>query len=178
MKIQCGRHPLPQSKTICSSIQLLQKKEQHLFQALQRCKYPTWALNRVKMRSQNPTKNQNRSNINKAGQNNNNNNKNAYMVVPHYQGLSESINRSCKKYGVQVLFKGELTMKNLFMAPKNKDHILKKVESYTDINVIGWSVIGGILVNQQEHLLRNSKNTKRLLPQYMTILTFQVILLV
>ena len=29
------------AKTICSSTQLLQKEEQHLFQALQRCKYPT-----------------------------------------------------------------------------------------------------------------------------------------
>ena len=45
------------AKTICSSTQLLQKEEEHLFQALKRCKYPTWALNRVKMRSQNPTKN-------------------------------------------------------------------------------------------------------------------------
>ena len=35
--------------TICSSPQLLQE-EQHLFQALRRCKHPTWALNRIKLR--------------------------------------------------------------------------------------------------------------------------------
>ena len=34
------------------------------------------------------------------------------MVAPYYQGLSESIKRSCKKYGVQVHFKGGLTIKN------------------------------------------------------------------
>ena len=45
--------------------------------------------------------------------------------VPYYQGLSESIKRSCKKYGVQVHFKGGLTINNLLMAPKDKDHILK-----------------------------------------------------
>ena len=48
------------------------------------------------------------------------------MVVLYYQGLSESIKRSCKKFGVQVHFKGGLTIRNLLMAPKDKDHILKK----------------------------------------------------
>ena len=48
------------------------------------------------------------------------------MVVPYYQGLSESIKRSCKKFGVQVHYKGGLTTKNLLMAPKDNNHILKK----------------------------------------------------
>ena len=52
--------------------------------------------------------------------------KNSYMVVPYYQGLNESIRRSFKKYGVQVHFKGGLTIRNLLMVPKDKDHILKK----------------------------------------------------
>ena len=63
--------------------------------------------------------------------------KNPYMVVPYYQGLSESIKRLCKTYWVQVHFKGGLTIRNLLMAPKDKDYILKKMESYTDIDVIG-----------------------------------------
>ena len=52
--------------------------------------------------------------------------KNSYMVVPYYQGLSESIRRSYKKNGVQVHFKGGPTIRNLLMAPKDKDHILQK----------------------------------------------------
>ena len=52
--------------------------------------------------------------------------KNSYLVVPYYKGISESIKRSCKKYGVQVHFKGGLAIRNLPMAPKDKDHILKK----------------------------------------------------
>ena len=111
------------AKPICSSPQLL--KEQHLFQTLKRCKYPRWALNRVKIKSQVPTKNKNRSNSNHAGQTNNKK-QNVYMVVPYYRGLSESIKRSCRKYGVQVHFKGGLTIKNILMAPKDKDPILKK----------------------------------------------------
>ena len=43
------------------------------------------------------------------------------MVVPYQQGLSERIKNTCKKYGVQVHFKGGQTIKGLLMAPKDKD---------------------------------------------------------
>ena len=33
------------AKTICSNQDILQEEEQHLFQALKKCKYPTWTLN-------------------------------------------------------------------------------------------------------------------------------------
>ena len=66
-----SHHPIPSkysavgtlyhwAKTICSSPQLLEEEEDHLFQALRRHKYPTWALNRVKIRSQAPAKNRNK----------------------------------------------------------------------------------------------------------------------
>ena len=48
------------------------------------------------------------------------------MVVPYHQGLSERIKRSCNKFGVQVIFKGGQTIKNLLMAPKDKDPITNK----------------------------------------------------
>ena len=37
--------------TVCSNPQLLQEEEEHLFNALKRCKYPTWAIKRARMRS-------------------------------------------------------------------------------------------------------------------------------
>ena len=46
-----------------------------------------------------------------------------------------------------------------------------KVESYRDINVTGWSVMKSTLENQQELLQRGSRNIRRLLPQYMAIIT-------
>ena len=49
-----------------------------------------------------------------------------YMVVPYYQGLSESVKRTCNKHGVQVYFRGGVTIKNLLMAPKDQDPMLKK----------------------------------------------------
>ena len=48
------------------------------------------------------------------------------IVVPYHQCLSESFTRTCKKYGIQVHCKGGHTIKNLLMAPKDKDHILNK----------------------------------------------------
>ena len=48
------------------------------------------------------------------------------MVVPYQQGLSERFKNTCQKYGVQVHFKGGQTIKDLLMAPKDKDPITNK----------------------------------------------------
>ena len=121
------------AKTICSSPIQLQKEEKHLFKSLRRCKSPTWALNRVRLKSQTPDLKKNKGNTNKLDPNNSRI-PNPHIVVPYHQGLSESFKRTCKKYGIQVHLKGGPTIKNLLMAPKDKE----KVESYIDINVTGW----------------------------------------
>ena len=54
--------------TVYSTPQLLQEEEEHLFNALTRCKYPTWAIKRTRMKSQNPNRNRTRRIQN--GQNN------------------------------------------------------------------------------------------------------------
>ena len=154
------------AKTICSNQEMLLKEEQHLFQALKKCKYPTWALNRAKLRCQNPSNNQKNKNKNEQ---NNKFRKNLYMVVPYYKGLSKIIKRSCNKFGVEVHFKGGITIKGLLMAPKDKDHILKKVESFINTLVIRWSVMRSTLGNQQGYLLKGSRNIKRLPPPYIII---------
>ena len=46
---------LHRAKTICSDPQLLKQEEDHLYKALSTCKYPTWALNRIRMKIRNPT---------------------------------------------------------------------------------------------------------------------------
>ena len=40
------------AKTICAGPKHLQDEEEHLYKTLKKCKYPTWALNRVKLRNQ------------------------------------------------------------------------------------------------------------------------------
>ena len=47
-------------------------------------------------------------------------------MIPYYQGISESMKKTCSEYGVQVYFKGGNTIKNLLMAPKDQDAIQKK----------------------------------------------------
>ena len=42
------------ARTICSNNQLLQQEEDHLSKALMNCNYPIWALNRVKVKMNNP----------------------------------------------------------------------------------------------------------------------------
>ena len=111
------------AETICSSPQLLQQEEEYLQKALQRCKYPTWALNRVKVKSKGSA-NKKRRDATKTGQNSNN--QKPYMVVPYYRGLSESLRKVCNRHGVQVYFKGGKTIKNHLVAPKDQDPILKK----------------------------------------------------
>ena len=74
------------AKTICSEPKQLQEEEEHLYKSLKRCKYPTWALNRVKMRSQTTLhkkkKNSRNTNVNQEQK--------THITVPYHQGLSES----------------------------------------------------------------------------------------
>ena len=48
------------------------------------------------------------------------------MVIPYYRSLRESLKKICSRHGVQVYCKGGNTIKNLLMAPKPKDPIMKK----------------------------------------------------
>ena len=64
--------------------------------------------------------------------NNNNSNKDnkplckSYITVPYNEGLSKSFKNICKWYGIQVHFKSGKTIKDELVAPKDKDHIIKK----------------------------------------------------
>ena len=58
--------------------------------------------------------------------NNNHPIRRTYITVPYIKGLGESVKNTCKKYGIQVFFKGGKTIKDLLMAPKDKDLITQK----------------------------------------------------
>ena len=111
---------LHRAKTICSDLQLLKQEEDHLYKALSICKYPAWALNRIKMKIRNPTIKKNNNNQNKSGTDTT---QKPYIIVPYQRGLSEIFKKTCNNHGVQVYFKGGTTIKNLLMAPKDQDPI-------------------------------------------------------
>ena len=59
------------AKTICFSPQLLQKKENQLCSTLTRCKYPTWALNKIRMKTKKLASNKDSNNNNNSSTNKN-----------------------------------------------------------------------------------------------------------
>ena len=111
---------LHRANNICSNQE--QKKEEvtHIEEALTNCKYPSWAIQRVKL------KNIQQQNKNNKRLNNNNINNRSSITVPYNQGLSESFKNIGRKYGIQVHFKSGRTLKDELVAPKDKDHITKK----------------------------------------------------
>ena len=107
------------ANTICSNTQLLNKEEKHLKNALKNCQYPTWAINKMQQKTNNPARKQ-------TNNRNSNITQRSCMVVPYYGGLSESIKNIGRKFGVQVHCKGGTTIKNLLMSPKDKYPIQKQ----------------------------------------------------
>ena len=104
------------AKTVCSTKQLL-TEEDHLYNALRRCKYPLWAWNRTNIKKKNNQRN---------NDSNNNNSKKSFIVVPYMKGLGETCKNICRKYGVEVYFRGGSTIRDLLVHPKDRDTILKK----------------------------------------------------
>ena len=49
------------------------------------------------------------------------------MVIPYTQDLAESIKNMCGKYGIETYFKGNTTIKQVLMKPKDQDPKGKKV---------------------------------------------------
>ena len=51
-----------------------------------------------------------------------------FVVIPYTQGMAESFKKICCKYGIQTYFKGNTTVKQILMKPKDKDPKDKKSE--------------------------------------------------
>ena len=118
------------AKDICSTKEQLEEEYTHIQKVLTSCKYPGLAVNRMKMETKAPVKPKNNNNNN----NNNNNkdtnskiiNRKGHITVPYMKGLSGSIKNTCKRYGIQVYFKGGKIIKDLLVAPKDNEHITQK----------------------------------------------------
>ena len=110
---------LHRAKDICSSKDLLKEEQAQIQRALSICKYPAWAINRMKLKTCTP----------KTNRNTNKNRKSffkSYLTVPYNEGLSEIFKNICKRHGIQVYFKSGKTIKDELMGPKDKHHITKK----------------------------------------------------
>ena len=125
----------------------MQQEEKHLKQALTRCKYPAWAMNKVKMKTK-ATSNNNSKDTKNSG----NNIQKPHMMIPYYKGSSERIKKTSSEHGVQVYSKEAILSRTSWWLQKTKTPSRSKVESYIDTNVTGWNVMRNTFKSPQEHL--------------------------
>ena len=108
-------------KNICSNEDQLDEELTYIHRALTACKYPSWAIERMKLKNNTPKSNRNNIQTNRSNSINR-----VSITVPYNKGLSESFKNIGKKYGIQVHFKSGKTLKDELVAPNDKDHITKK----------------------------------------------------
>ena len=118
------------AQTVCSNPELLQKEKIYLRNALTQCKYPKWALDKVERRLNKPSSwasdganNQGTTGVQPATKEVKTK---GHIVIPHTQGLCESIKKICGRYGIQTYFKGSNTIRNLLVSPKDKDPMVNQ----------------------------------------------------
>ena len=109
------------AKDVCSTKKLLEEEQNVIQEALQACKYPTWAIYRMKTKI-NSTNNRNRNTNTSYNRPMHRNS----VTVPYNEGLSQTFKNICKRYGIQVHFKSGKTIKEELVALKDQDHITKK----------------------------------------------------
>ena len=114
------------TRALCSSPKLLQKEDKHLQNILSRCKYPIWALNRMKLKVRAKTIHVDRKKGTNIPTSTKSNNQRPHMVIPYTKGPSESLKNVCSKHRIQVYFGRGKTIRSLLVASKEKDPITKK----------------------------------------------------
>ena len=105
---------LLRARSICSNQQLLEEEQTNIWKALAACKYPDWAINRMKLKTGAPKTRNSKTTYR------------GHITVPYHERLSESMKNICKRYGIQVHFKSGKTLKDELVAPKDKDHMTNK----------------------------------------------------
>ena len=125
------------ARAVCFKPELLNNEIQHLRKALTKCKYPKGALDKVERKFINNNQvdsimENNEGELSEEDSNNPSSNttgrdstkekyNKGHVIIPYTQGLGGSIKRICKKYGIQIHFKGNSTIKNILVKLKDKD---------------------------------------------------------
>ena len=97
------------AKTVCIGPELFNKEIQHLREALVRCKYPKWALDKVQSKFITSNREEGNTQQDNTSQRDNSTNGNTtegtpndkpsvgHIVIPYTQGFGESIEQICSK---------------------------------------------------------------------------------
>ena len=120
-------------KTVYNNLELLQIEMEYIRKALTHCRYPKWALVRVEKRLTKPTSEgsngANSQDTTSAQPTTNEVKMKGHIVIPYTQGLCKSIKRIYSRCGIQTHFRGNTTIKNLLVSPKDKDPMVNKSEA-------------------------------------------------
>ena len=98
---------LHRAKHICSNQDQLEEELTYIDRDLAACKYPLWAIKRMKLKNNTPKTNKNNNQTNRSNSINK-----ISITVPYNKGLGESFKNIGKKYGIQVHFKSGKTLKD------------------------------------------------------------------
>ena len=140
--------------SICSTLQLLKRELHHLEEVFGLCKYPKWAIKNIFQQQQEKK----RSEKKKQAPTSKYPARKCHILIPYVQGICESLKNMCGKHGVTVYFKGQQTLKNILMSPKDKDSMVNK-NSDIDIYCCGRiDLMRSKKESQQGHLVKDLKN--------------------
>ena len=89
-------------------------EREHVKQALTKCGYPQWAIN--KATSQKPPQHSDRNNHNPGTATLNR----GFVILPYIQGISEALRRIFSSHGVKTCFRPTDTLRSLLGSPKDK----------------------------------------------------------
>ena len=130
------------AKTVCTTPELLNEELQHLKEALVKCTYHKWAINKVQNKVINGNQEDSGNNNTHAGHTSQDTSTSSgnsqtsttyrgrlsmeHIVIPYVQGLGEIIKHTCTKYDIQTYFRGNRTLKQMLVRPKDQDPKEKK----------------------------------------------------
>ena len=118
------------AQTVCTNQELLQKEMEHLKKACSNSKYPKWALYKVEKRLSRSLSEVNDGANSKATAGvqtvTNEVKTKGHIAIPYTPGLCKIIRKIYGRYGIQAHFKGNSTMKNLLVSPKDKGSMVNK----------------------------------------------------
>ena len=108
-------------KTVFSTQENLDKELLHIRTALYHCQFPAWALNQWQHQFNHPNQAPASNTTNTNSNPTNNSNYKTTIVVPYIPKTADKFKKLCKRRGIQVHFKGTITLRTALGNPKDKD---------------------------------------------------------
>ena len=110
------------AKDVCLPKKQLDEEHDHLQKVLTTCKYPRWALHRMKHKINNPVQSESSKNEKNKGTDNNSksNTGRNYIAVTYIKGLSESIKTYARNMAYRFISKGARPSKTFWWCQKTK----------------------------------------------------------